>query len=85
MAEIRYPSSFSREEIAFYEAMTKEPTGVFVVELHRKNGGVNAAVFSSYESTRKWLDEASDEDVAVITPFIVDEPAFGNMPRSKIN
>lgn len=61
--------------------------GGVVVAFHIKDdGGVDVlGIFSTLEKAHEWVDEHVDEGDLLFSPYVVDEPEFGNIPSKELN
>lgn len=63
---------------AFFEAHCKTPGGILLVF-----SGDEIVAFSSLEKAKDWMKTRTEP--CVVSPHIIDEPDFGNVPREKMN
>lgn len=75
--------SFDEE---FCKKMDENPLGVYCVDIYKNGEWVDAAVFSTKAKTDHLIDHhpISDSD-ALVVPYIIDEPDFGNIAKGKLS
>jgi hypothetical protein len=63
----------------FFAAMDANPDAVYAVELYSGTERRQLGLFSTKAKAAAWCDRPEfDEMTAVVCPFVIDEPDFGN-------
>lgn len=66
--------------------MDENPAGVYIVSIFREGAVVGHGVFSTKAKVKEWADKPEfDDAAALIVPFVIDEPDFGNIPKKEMN
>ncbi|MCV0395466.1 MAG: hypothetical protein K5872_22220 [Rhizobiaceae bacterium] len=69
---------------AFFDHHCSAAGGVIVVHIH-DGEGCQMGVFSSFNTAQEWIDRFDDAHQAVVVPYVLDEPDYGNVPPSAQN
>lgn len=77
------PSDSSQD---FWKRHCSTPGGVICVFVYRGGDNPEAiAIFSDMEKVDAWLRRfADDSGTAVVVPYVIDEPDFGDVPAGRI-
>ena len=67
----------------FFSAMDANPNAVYAVEMYRGVDRHQLALFASKAAADAWCQRPEfDEMAAVVCPYVIDEPDFGNTVAS---
>lgn len=68
-------------EEQFFRLHDAEPRGVYLVTVYPEERN---AIFGTKAAADAWLATLPDEDTAVVSPYVIDEPDFGNVPPERL-
>lgn len=66
----------------FYAKHRGGSGNVILVMAFNKRAGDRMAVFGSIETAQRWALDLSDDWHCVFSPYVVDEPGFGNETKN---
>lgn len=69
------------DDQAFFARHDAHPQGVYLVTVYPEQ---RTAVFKTKAAADAWLATLPDESTAVVAPFVIDEPDFGNVPPGRL-
>jgi hypothetical protein len=61
----------------FYANHDADPRGVYLVTVYPDE---RTGIFTTQAAVTAWTEALADDETAVICPFVLDEPEFGNIP-----
>jgi hypothetical protein len=73
------------EVAAFFASHCSTPGGVIVVEVWADGERQQTGIFRSFDKAMAWRDRFGDDGAAIFSPYVLDEPDFGNVPADSLN
>lgn len=79
--EQQYEAGEDEEWRAFYDAHRGGAGNIIMVSVFGDRKLDRVAVFSCIENAEKWAATFGDDVPVVFSPYVVDEPEFGNATK----
>lgn len=75
-----------QDTLEFYERHCAMPGGVVIAFCYSADGDeMVSGVFSSLEKASEWVATHQDEGSVIFSPYVIDQPEYGNVPHKELN
>lgn len=75
-----------KDLLDFYEQHCAMPGGVVIAFCYDGDGeAAETGVFSTLEKASEWVSAHQIEGSVIFSPYVIDQPEFGNVPAKELN